>query len=114
MTVPKTLPCNQITRNTLSKIEDANLPKRKEYQNPVQIIKHDDGSVEIKFSEEPSSDSKVKEFLNSRPNTSRVSRSMYDPLKIKEVRYNRRASIHSKDAKIVINFIFSNNFETIN
>ena len=52
VTVPKTLSWDQITRNTLWKIEDANLPKKKkkESQNPVQIIEHDDGSVEIKFS----------------------------------------------------------------
>ena len=71
--------------------------KRKESQNPVHIIEHDDGSVEIKFSEEPSSHLKVKEFLNSRPSTSGVSRSMYDPLKVKEVRDQRRASIHYDD-----------------
>ena len=53
-------------------MEDANLPKRKESQNTVQIIKHNDRSVEIKFSEEPLSDSKVKEFLNFRPNTLEV------------------------------------------
>ena len=58
------------------------LQKRKESQNPVQVIEHDDGSVEIKFSEEPSSESKVKEFLSSGPNTSGVSRLMYDPLKV--------------------------------
>ena len=90
VTVPKTLSWDQITRNTLWKIEDANLPMRKESQNPVQIIEHDDGSVEIKFSEEPSSQSKVKEFLNSRPSTSGVSRSMYDPLKVKEVSYDKK------------------------
>ena len=79
MTVPKTLCWDQITRNTLWKIEDANLSGKKKSQNPLQIIEHDDGSVEIKFSEEPSSESKVKEFLSSRPSTSGLSRSMYDP-----------------------------------
>ena len=98
VTVPKTLSWDQITRSTLWKIEDANLPKRKESQNPVQIIEHDDGSVEIKFSEEPSSESKVKEFMSSRPSTSGISRSMYDPLKVKEVSYDKkRASIHYED-----------------
>ena len=98
VTVPKTLSWNQITRNTLWKIEDASLPKRKESQNSVQIIEHDDGSVEIKFSEEPSSDSKVKELLSSRPSTSGVSSLIYDPLKVKDVSYDqRRVSIHYKD-----------------
>ena len=98
VTVPKTLSWDQITRTTLWKIEDANLPKRKESQNPVQIIEHDDGSVEIKFSEEPSSESKVKEFLSSRPSTSGISRSMYDTLKVKEVSYDKKwASIHYED-----------------
>ena len=55
-------------------------------------------SIEIKFNEEVSSDSKVKEFLNSRHSTLGVSRSTYDPLKIKEVNYDqRRPSIHYED-----------------
>ena len=98
VTVPKTLSWDQITRNTLWKIEDANIPRKKKSQNPLQIIEHDDGSIEIKFSEEPSSESKVKEFLSSRLSTSGVSRSMYDPLKVKEVSYEKnRASVHYED-----------------
>ena len=98
VTVLKTLSWDQITRNTLSKIKDANLPRRKESQNPIQIIEHDDGSVELKSSEEPWSESKVKEFLISRPSTSGVSRSMYDPLKVKEASYDKkRESIHYED-----------------
>ena len=82
VTVPKTLSWDQIMRNTLSKIEDASLRKRKN----LQIIGHDDESVEIKFSKKPSSNLKVKESLSSR-STLGVSSSIYDILKVKDVNY---------------------------
>ena len=41
VTIPQTLYWDQINRNTLCKIEDTNLLKRKESQNQVQIIEHE-------------------------------------------------------------------------